>query len=280
MKDHLRHIYVRKLIGSHGGVPAYLVVRKMRRSRNGKKKIIIVIIAAVAAILLFAAGLQIAERMGFKDVQFGDTGEWGNGEVETTEIGLNDKLYVTKDNINTYLIIGTDSGGEDLGEMYSGELADFLTVLLVDNTTQKFAFLQIDRNSMVEMVVPDEEGNTGAITKMQVCISHWYGKTLNERNENTAAAVTTLLGDLDIDNVYSIEMKDIGAINHAIGGVEVDIQTDMTKVDPEFVKGNHILLSDEQANKFVRARTGVGSGTNAERMDRQTSTCKKHTTWL
>ena len=247
----------------------------MRRYRNGKKKIIIGIVIAAAIIALFAAGLQIAERMGLKDVQFGDSGEWGDGEIETTEISLNDKIYETMDNLNTYLIIGTDSGGEDLGEMYRGELADFLTVLLVDNTTQKFAFLQIDRNSMVEMVVPTEEGDTGGIEKMQVCISHWYGKTLEDRNDYTAAAVTTLLGDVDIDNVYSLEMTDIGKVNHAIGGVEVDIETDMTNVDPEFKQGAHILLTDEQAEKFVRTRMNVGHGTNAERMDRQTQYMQK-----
>ena len=247
----------------------------MRRGRTGKKKIIIGIIAAAVIIALFAAGLQLAERMGLKDVQFGDSGQWGDGEIETTEISLNDKIYVTMDDINTYLIIGTDSGGEDLGEMYRGELADFLTVLLVDNTTKKFAFLQIDRNSMVEMIVPTEEGETGGIEKMQVCISHWYGKTLDERNENTASAVTTLLGDLDIDNVYSLEMTEIGTVNHAIGGVEVDIETDMTNVDPAFVKGAHILLSDDQAEKFVRSRMNVGGGTNAERMSRQTQYMQK-----
>ena len=247
----------------------------MRRNRRGKRKIIIALIIAAALLALFIAGLQFAEKLGLKDVQFGDTGEWGDGKIETTELSLNNKLYVTKDNLDTYLIIGTDSGGIDEGEMYSGELADFVTLLLVDNTTKKFAFLQMDRNSMVEMAVPDETGNAEEIQQMQLCISHWYGRDADERNEYTAAAVTTLLGDLEIDNVYSLEMTEIGAVNHAIGGVEVDIETDMTNVDPAFVKGAHVLLDDDQAEKFVRARMNVGKGTNAERMARQTQYMQK-----
>ena len=247
---------------------------RSRDNRRRKKKIIIGIVAAIAVIGLFALGLQIIEKMGLQDVQFGDTGEWDDGG-DIIELSLDDKIYVSTDNVDTYLIIGTDSGGEDQGEMFSGELADFITLLLVDNTTEKYGFLQIDRNSMVEMAVPDEEGNDSALEEMQICISHWYGKTQEERNEYTATAVTTLLGDLDVYNVYSLEMTDIGKVNHAIGGVEVDITSDMMTVDPAFVRGATVLLTDEQAEKFVRARMGVGEGTNAERMDRQNQYMQK-----
>lgn len=247
----------------------------MRSNRNAKRKVIIGVIIAVAAIVLFGVGLYVAERMGLKDVQFGDTGEWGDGEPEVTELYLNDKLYISRDSLDTYLLVGTDSGGKDEGEMYSGELADFIVLLLVDNTTEKFGFLQIDRNSMVDMVVPDESGNDSDLETMQICISHWYGKTQEDRNYYTSSAVATLLGDLEVDNVYSLEMTQIGAVNHAIGGVEVDIQTDLTKVDPAFVEGTTVRLSDEQAEKFVRARSGVGKGTNAERMERQAQYMQK-----
>lgn len=247
----------------------------MRSNRNAKRKVIIGIVAAAVAIALFAVGLHAAEQLSLKDVQFGDTGEWGNDEPESIELSLDDRIYISNDSIDTYLLIGTDSGGEDQGDMFSGELADFIVLLLVDNTTEKFGFLQVDRNSMVEIAVPDEEGNEDAVETMQICISHWYGKTQEDRNENTADALTTLLGDLDIDNVYSLEMTRIGDVNHAIGSVQVDIQTDLTKIDPAFVEGETVLLTDEQAEKFVRARTGVGKGTNAERMDRQTQYMQK-----
>lgn len=247
---------------------------RSRDNRRRKKKIIIGIVAAIAVIALFAGGLRLLEHMGMRDVQFGDSGDWGS-EGEITELSLDNKLYQSEDSLNTYLIIGTDSGGEDLGEMFSGELADFITLLLVDNTTQKFGFLQIDRNSMVEMAVPDENGNDDALEEMQICISHWYGRDQEEQNDYTATAVTTLMGDLNIDNVYSLEMTEIGKVNHAIGGVEVDIETDMTNVDPAFEQGASVLLSDEQAEKFVRARMGVGEGTNAERMARQTQYMQK-----
>jgi anionic cell wall polymer biosynthesis LytR-Cps2A-Psr (LCP) family protein len=64
-------------------------------------------------------------------------------------------------------------------------------------------------------------------------------------------------------------MDDVGAINNAIGGVVVDIDTDMTAIDPEFKEGASVLLTDEQAEKYVRARMNVGDGTNQARMGRQ-----------
>lgn len=241
-----------------------------------KKKILAIILAGAVAIGAFGGVMHLIEKHSEQDVQFGDTGDWGeDGESEPIELFLNDRTYISNDDVDTYLIIGTDAGGEDLGEMYSGELADFLTLLLVDNTTKKFAFIQIDRNSMVDMQVPNEQGEMTGIATQQLCISHWYGKDKDERNANTVAAVETLLGDLEIDNCYTLNMADIGAVNHAIGGVVVDIDTDMTSVDPAFVKGASVLLDDKQAEKFVRTRLGVGDETNKARMARQTQYMQK-----
>lgn len=245
------------------------------RDTHSKRKIILTILIALVVIGLFGLVLHLIENRGLLDEQFGDTGDWGDGAIETSELTFNDELYISNDSIDTYLVIGTDSGGEDLGEMYSGELADFLTLLLVDNTTEKFAFIQIDRNTMVDMTVPDESGAADALETMQLCISHWYGKDEDERNEYTADAVSTVFGGLDIYNWYSIEMTDIGAINHALGGVAVDINEDLTSIDPAFTKGSTVLLTDKQAEEFVRARMGVGEGTNKERMSRQTQYMQK-----
>lgn len=242
----------------------------MNRSRASWKKIIIVIAAGILAIAAFGFGIHLIEERGLEDVQFGDTGGWGgNDEDEPTELVLDDDLYVSEDDVDTYLMMGLDAGGVDQGEMYSGELADFLTLMVVDNTTKKFGFIQIDRNSMVPMEIPDENGNFAMMATQQICLAHWYGRTAEERNEYAVKAVSTLMGGLDIDGYYTINMDDIGAVNHAIGGVEVDIDTDMTSVDPAFKKGETVRLTDKQAVKYIRARQGLENETNAARMRRQ-----------
>jgi anionic cell wall polymer biosynthesis LytR-Cps2A-Psr (LCP) family protein len=70
-------------------------------------------------------------------------------------------------------------------------------------------------------------------------------------------------------------MKDMGAVNDAIGGVTVDIDTDMTNLDPAFTEGATVHLDGKQAESYLRARMDVGGGTNKERMARQNQYMQK-----
>lgn len=246
----------------------------MNRHRNSKRKIFVGLAIALAAILLFWLVLKLLVDRGIIDEQFGDSGDWGN-ESEQIILTFGDDEYVSDDNIDTYLMIGTDGGGEDIDEKHRGTLADFLALLIVDNTTEKFGVIQIDRNTMVPMgdlAGADEDGEP---VVQQLCLAHWYGEDDEMRNNNTVMIVSDLFGYLDIDSYYAINMEDIGLVNDAIGGVTVDIETDMTDVDPAFTAGASVKLTAEQTEKFVRARMNVGEGTNKERMSRQTQYMQK-----
>lgn len=233
-----------------------------------KRKSIIIGIVAILLIALCWAVLLLIENHGLTDIQFGDTGGWGDEDSETyLTIGNTD--YKTSDDIDTYLIIGTDNGGEVYGEAYSGEFADFLLLLIVDNTTERYGFYSIDRNSMVPVSVLDEKGNFSRYHEQQICISHWYGMNAEQRNQNTVSAVSALFGGLDIDSYYTMSMSNIGKLNHAVGGVAVNIDEDLTKADPAFTEGKTVLLSDEQAEKYLRARFVLDDASNASRMKRQ-----------
>ena len=246
-----------------------------RNRRSSKRKIIVATIAALFAILLFWLVLHLVVDRGLLDEQFGDSGEWGDEEDEQVSLMFEGDEYVSDDKLDTYLIIGTDAGGEFVDEEHSGTLADFLTLLIIDNTTEKFGIIQIDRNTMVPM--PDLAGvdEEGEGIKQQICLAHWYGENEGQRNDNTVAAASDLFGYLPIDNYYAINMENMGRVNDALGGVEVDITTDMTNIDPEFVAGTSVLLTNDQAEKFLRARMDVGEGTNKERMSRQTQYMQK-----
>ena len=241
----------------------------MSRNRTSKRRIILAVVIALIAILLFWLLLRFVFDRTDLDEQFGDTGDWGGDDIEETYIGIGDKEYVSLDDLDTYLLIGTDGGGENLGEALQGDLADFLMLLVVDNTTEKFAFYTIDRNSMVDMEISDETGEYTSYATQQICLSHWYGENEDLRNQNTVNSVSALLGDLEIDNYFTINMEDIGRVNNAIGGVEVTIDTDMTAVDPAFEEGATIVLDDKQAEEFTRARMALADDSNAARMARQ-----------
>ena len=250
-----------------------------RNRRSSKRKIIVATVAALFAILLFWLVLHLVVSRGLLDEQFGDSGEWGDEEDEQITLLFGedqDEVYVSDDNVDTYLIIGTDAGGEFVDEEHSGTLADFLALLIIDNTTEKYGIIQIDRNTMMQMTeLTGEEELDGEVFKQQICLAHWYGEDEGQRNDNTLAMVSDLFGYLPIDNYYAINMENMGRVNEALGGVEVTIDTDMTNVDPAFVQGTTVLLTDDQAEKFLRARMSVGEGTNKERMSRQTQYMQK-----
>ena len=82
-------------------------------------------------------------------------------------------------------------------------------------------------------------------------------------------SVSKLLGGIDIDRYYAMDIKKIGKLNNTVGGAPVEIEDDLTSVDPSLKKGRHIKLNDVQAENFLRARTGVGDEENISRMRRQ-----------
>ena len=242
-----------------------------QRTKKNKRGVILALLVALCLIAGFGFGMHLLEQHGnADDEQIGDTGEWGEEEEEThLYIGEHDFYYT--DDIETYLLVGTDAGTvtEKTKKGFDGEMADFLVLVVINNTTQKYAFIQLDRDTLTEVQVLDENGETTGGSIEQLCTAHWYGQDAKMRNENTVTAVSDLFGYLPVDGYFVLNMQDIGTINHAIGGVVIDFDQDLTTVDPAFKKGESVLLSDKQAEKFVRARMEVGDGTNIERMARQ-----------
>ena len=245
--------------------------------RDQKIKLLVGIIVLILAVAVLWFGLKWLDSRNAQEVgQFGDHGDWGNDQDSEEKIlDLGGSEYKYTDDVKTYLLIGTDgtgSAGQADGtgpDPDKGEMADFLMLFIINKTDDSYGFIQINRDTITDVPVLDENGTETGTYPEQICISHWYGRTPEERNQNTVTAVSRLLGSLDIDGYYAINMKDIGALNDAIGGVQIQFDEDLTKVDPDFKEGEEVLLSGSQAEAYVRARMSVGNGTNEERMARQ-----------
>ena len=250
---------------------------KDSRGRRGSTKVRLLaeILIAVIVIALFGAALILYERSSRKREGLGDSGKWGEetGEAENQEIQLvlNERVYAFTDKLETYLLIGTDnsSANSEAEQGFNGDMADFLVLFLVDPDTGRYGFVQIDRDTITDVPILDENGEEIGTALEQICTAHWYGQNEEERTNNTVYTVSELFGGLPIDGYYCMNMKDISSLNHAVGGVSVTIEEDLESVDPAMTKGAKILLTDEQAEKFVRARMTVGDGTNISRLRRQ-----------
>lgn len=172
--------------------------------------------------------------------------------------------------LETFLFIGTDASGNSDPDDFRGPMADYLLLMVLDHTENTIGYLQIDRNTVTDVRELSWEGEEITSRKLQICTAHWYGRSPEMAAENTVYAVRQLLGGLGkIDGYFVMSFADIGRLNHAVGGVEVTVEDEMDQSDPALKKGETLTLSDSQAASFLRARMGVGEGTNAERMARQ-----------
>ena len=178
--------------------------------------------------------------------------------------------------LTNLLLIGVDweESENTVSGRYAGQ-ADFLLLITIDRENKIVSTLQLDRDTMADIRVYGPLGDYTGIQKMQICLSHAYGKSDTQNCENTVWAVSRLLGGIPIDGYIALDMSGITAMNDALGGVTVTLEEDFSSLDPQMVKGATITLQGKQAETFVRGRTGVGDGTNAARMRRQKAFMQK-----
>lgn len=243
--------------------------------RNGKQiKIFLGVAGAVAALAVFWFALHGIERAVTSKNHPKQEAKEEERKVTVgakKKIKLNGKTYTYDHRIETWLFIGTDgSGDEDAqGEDYIGSMADFLLLAVVDKTDKTYGFIQINRDTITDVTMMQKDGSGLASAELQICTAHWYGGNPQQSCENTVEAVSKLLGGVTIEGYYSIGMDAMPTLNHAVGGVEVKVIGDFSKVDPTLKEGETVLLDDEQAYTYVRGRMNVGDGSNEQRMQRQ-----------
>ena len=179
--------------------------------------------------------------------------------------------YVERSGLTSILLIGVDrpSGGAAQRGYRSGGQADFLLLAVVDPEDSRVSLLQIDRDTIADVVTLGVLGNEVGTRRMQICLSHSFGATQEENCYYTARAVSNLLEGESVGLYYALSMDGIPVMNDLLGGVTVTFPEDWTDVDPAFLQGATVTLSGEQVLRVCRLRMTVGDGTNASRMIRQ-----------
>ncbi len=229
-------------------------------------------VIAAAAIAILIVGLMILKQN--DDEQYKEsrgTMSEGFGQLKTVDIG--GKKYREKPAVTTILIAGIDKANAvenvSASNYRKGGQADFLLLLAIDHTDQVIHQLQIDRDTMTDVITLGVFGNEAGTRVQQICLAHAFGLTPEDNARYTVKAVENLLDGIEIDGYYMIDYSGVPALNDALGGVPVKIEFDMTSVNPEWEKGKTVTLHGKDAETFVRSRMTIGAGTNEERMVRQ-----------
>lgn len=187
-------------------------------------------------------------------------------------IEYNGHTYAYNENLEVLLFIGVDDREvtEYSGEGRNQSQADMILLAIFNKDTKTYSLLQINRDTMCDMMSYDYFGTYSGMVNDQIALAHTYRTGMEDSCEDTVFAVSRLLYDVDISNYFCLAMDAIPIINDSVGGVTVTIEDDFSEIDPTLVQGETITLHGEQTEHYVRSRRNVANDpTNINRMARQ-----------
>ena len=235
---------------------------------SGSRRVILLIgVLAVTVLLALIYSLgRWYETRGYREERQQMSEDFGKLPTVTYD----GKTYVRRPEVTTVLFIGVDQRAEEETTGYrSGGQSDFMLLLALDHHKREIRQLQVERDSITDVPVVGVLGNDVGTRRMQICLSHAYGGSEQERCMHTVQALANLLGGEKAQHCLSIRLDAIGVLNDRLGGVTVTVPEDYSDLDPAMTQGAVLRLNARQAELLVRERMTVADGTNASRMLRQ-----------
>ncbi len=201
-------------------------------------------------------------------------GIFGGPENENGVVVYQDKEYVRKSNLETFLVLGLDKyEGEDASDSHgTGVQADFLMLFVFDNNTKQCTALHINRDTMTK-VNKLSVGGTSVVESYtkQIALAYNYVNDTNDkiRCRNTKDSVEYLLQGTKVNHYLSLTMDFVPAMADLVDGVTVEVLDDFTGIDDTLIQGQTVTLTGDRALTYVRTRHGLEDSTNSTRMARQ-----------
>lgn len=192
--------------------------------------------------------------------------KWQDGWVK-----YQDTIYAYNDEILTFLIMGIDkqSDVEEVAEGTDGGQADALFLVALNPKDESIKVIGINRNTMTDVDIYDDNGEYTATVKAQLAIQHGFGNGMEESCEYQKKAVENLFYQLPVHGYAAVNMSAISTINDAVGGVDVTVPGDMAGFNEDFVEGRRLHLMGENAFWYVKYRNTDVFGSADMRLDRQ-----------
>ena len=238
-----------------------------------RKRILRTVLMALFSAVLIISALQadrrIAQQLDTRIVSTEDDLHlWERGRIV-----YKGNEYQYKSNIKTYLLMGIDSMDEvsHRDGATNGGQSDAIFLLIVDDEKKNWSLMSINRNTMTDVDIYDENGNCMGQTQAQICVQHGFGDGMEQSCERAEKKVSQLLFNLPIDGYFSVNMGALPEINDAMSGVTVDAMDtiDMPDIDVHIDAGENITLMGMQAWGYLvwRDESQVDSATR--RLERQ-----------
>lgn len=240
---------------------------------------IVFLIAGIVFIMRIMGKTQLSSTVVEPEVV--DVGEEADEELGENEILYNGKVYARNEDLITILVMGIDKesvtevGGQSWeaeaeGE-YAGGQADALFLMLINPHDKNVYVVAINRNSMADIDVFDEDGNYEGIFTKQIALQHGYGDGGEESCLRQVKAVSRMFHGMPVNAYAAISMDAIPELNDAVGGVTVEVLDDVIypEYDMDLHQGDTVTLYGEKAYWYVRLRNENVFDSNELRLQRQ-----------
>lgn len=237
----------------------------MGKKRNDKRKLMRGLAVALLAVFLLTGAFLLLELWEKRQSIFPEQ------KTENTVYEYNGVEYVKNEDVESFLILGLDKFEDAINnDSYNNDQrADFLMLLVFDNSEKKFTAVHLNRDTMVNMNVLGVAGQKIGTVKKQLALAHTYGNGRDVSCRNTADAVSELLNGVKVNHYLSITMDAVAILNDLLGGVEVTVLDDFSGIDDTLIKGETVTLHGDHALTYVRERYGLEDSSNSTRMVRQ-----------
>ncbi len=177
---------------------------------------------------------------------------------------LNGKKYKYNTHLVNFLIVGTDTSDDSMGQ------SDFIGLLIFDRQNEEISFLTLSRNAYVPIKTYDAAGKFIDWSSNFLALSFSYGSDVKSGTYLTADAVSKLLNDIPMSYVAQLNLNGIVQIHDVVDTLEVVIPDgSLEYVDSSWSEGKTVLLTNENVEQFVRFRDISEDFTNVNRMARQ-----------
>ena len=237
----------------------------MEKKRNDKRKLMRGLAVALLAVFLLTGAFLLLELWEKRQSIFPEQ------KTENTVYEYNGVEYVKNEDVESFLILGLDKFEDAINnDSYNNDQrADFLMLLVFDNSEKKFTAGHLNRDTMVNMNVLGVAGQKIGTVNKQLALAHTYGNGRDVSCRNTADAVSELLNGVKVNHYLSITMDAVPILNDLLGGVEVTVLDDFSGIDDTLIKGETVTLHGDHALTYVRERYGLEDSSNSTRMVRQ-----------
>lgn len=232
-----------------------------------QKKIVITYIAVV--VFVFAAIVGVRFLRQWQAAQ--EAEEVSERTQSDRYITYEGKKYKYNYNLRNILFLGVDKADEFTEqEAGRGGQSDTLILLSMNKEDKTTTLLEISRDTMTDIRVYDINGKYLAKERAQITLQYAYGDGKNKSCRMTKETVEELLYGIPINSYIALGVDGIAVVTDLMGGVRITVPEDYTYIDPEFQKDAELVLRGEQAERYVRYRDTNESGSNNQRMERQT----------